>query len=1028
MLSNITNTFFITPPNLTSYIFDKLKNQKVKYGPYTGQTYYSLFDKNFAIYRILSYTKSLILFQSLLLLVIILFFLYKSIISGKLKQYKYFSSLNYKSFSGRFQSRSVKDVLFNSNFNELYTYILNDFRLNRTNNIKFPVSFFSNQLIFVMVTSLFNSSYFNKNNSPKLFEKIKSGISSISLCQVNYSTSYDIYKVDKNITRDEFIQQLLLLNYEIFEFVVIDKHKKVSHIVLNNEHSIDNFLDYLKNQSSGSDVNNNYLPIDLNKIKAIHVDFSQFKGSKGKSNNCFFDVLKSNGINLQDNDILYIRQQIDKTKNEPIDIIDIPKIEKILNTEIYILDFLNQPINSSFLNFGKIFTEKYITMYLSNNHFYKDIPSPTKTYTKNKKNIFCFYDIETVCDDIDFKLLPYSISYCFLWEDEIDKFDFNKIKTQELLKERSYFLTVNINNCDILKDFIIHLNHYLKFYNIKVCGFNNSRFDNFFLVRKMYEFCGYINCFVVKNSIYNFNYFPHEKGGICSSFDLSLLTGPLSLKQLCIDLNANPKKLEFNHKNIQDIYSTTPLDFFMDYINDNEQLKKYNDHDIYSLIDLTRMMKLEYKKLLNVNMFDFITQAQLAGHVLKPELIRNNVIPPDNLELWKWIKESDTGGYCNCFEGEKICINNGILLDINSQYPFVCIENQFPTGKYFHTKEYIKGKLGIYLCKFNQNKLKYPLLPRKEGTNNWNYYNEQTRKITSIEIDYLMENNCDVEVIEGFYWEESSYVFRDYMNRFKTLKENIDKTDINQRPVGWESKRFIYKQMMNIVTGSVMKKYYNNTYDFVKFPNGLNEIPISFNKENQMFLVNRYMTTFDKSKISPIHLGVFIHSYARKYLHETILNRYKTYYSDTDSVILEKIEYEQILNDNPTIIDSDKTGTFGKYKVEMSFDLGYILNKKKYCLVSKDGTKIRYNGLSEKSKWEVIDKNDQIVISGSGKKNVEMFEKLINDKSTSLKIYMSSINRSFKRNLEVKHIDKIIRHKYKKKRPILNIGLNDLGW
>jgi hypothetical protein len=599
------------------------------------------------------------------------------------------------------------------------------------------------------------------------------------------------------------------------------------------------------------------------------------------------------------------------------------------------------------------------------------------TVTYGDNTLYCFYDIETVYTD-NGVLMVYSISYIFLTFEEILLFNYKKyknkynsnIKTQQSKNEKD--LKSNV----LIKSFVDDIDKkLLNKTNVRLVGFNNSAFDNFFVVKEMKN-RGMVDIFykdsedtmrkkdcvfVVKNKIYNFNYSINNSGKYkCSSSDILLITGPLSLKSLTNDMKTEPIKGDWDHNRTQELFEKD-FNSFIKSINTKECIE-YNNNDVFSLIDLSRILQKEYKTIFNddnFNIFNYMTQAQLCGSFLNENYLKKyKCFAPEQKKIWEEIKSADSGGMCRTFSNEeKLKFDKCFLFDVNSLYPFVCLMFDFPCGKMYKTLKEVKNKLGVYLCSINQTNTKYTFIPEKNKKGN-NYYSRIfERRITTYEIEYLRELGCDVLVKEGYYWEDRKPVFKEYMLKFQQLKEEEDLNRIKDKNNFNSSKRFIYKQFLNIATGFVMKGLYRDKYNY--------------------------------KKESTVQLGVFIHALSRIYIHKIGCNNSAIHpiYCDTDSLLIPENELTLFLqtqiNINGNIfkvVDEDKTGKFGLIQEKYVSNETIVLGKKKYLLNNTTLPLFIFAGINNKTEWKVINQIDSsLLLEGKGKNNVEMMNLLQNE-------------------------------------------------
>ena len=128
--------------------------------------------------------------------------------------------------------------------------------------------------------------------------------------------------------------------------------------------------------------------------------------------------------------------------------------------------------------------------------------------------------------------------------------------------------------------------------------------------------------------------------------------------------------------------------------------------------------------------------------------------------------------------------------DVNSLYP-AAMKNKFPIGiptrlkpntpsvKYFNELIGEKTKcpkFGIYRVEYVTNKtLIDAILPRREeGRLKWDL-KDSVGVYNSVDIDNALDLGYKIKIIEGYYWEETEYVFDNYINFLYQFKKNSKK-------------------------------------------------------------------------------------------------------------------------------------------------------------------------------------------------------------------------------------------------------------
>lgn len=162
----------------------------------------------------------------------------------------------------------------------------------------------------------------------------------------------------------------------------------------------------------------------------------------------------------------------------------------------------------------------------------------------------------------------------------------------------------------------------------------------------------------------------------------------------------------------------------------------------------------------------------------------NIAYPAITLEQDRYMRKFYQGGfvYLNPEYKEEI-INNVYVYDVNSMYPSIMRDELLPMGKpRFFRGEPDKSKL--YICKvfikslcLKEGGIPYIVRLGKSSYGSKEYHEDcenQTFFLTSLEIDML--DKCyyikGLKYIEGFYFNTSKELFRDYIAIFNDMKEN----------------------------------------------------------------------------------------------------------------------------------------------------------------------------------------------------------------------------------------------------------------
>lgn len=280
----------------------------------------------------------------------------------------------------------------------------------------------------------------------------------------------------------------------------------------------------------------------------------------------------------------------------------------------------------------------------------------------------------------------------------------------------------------------------------------------------------------------------------------------------------------------------------------------------------------------------------------------------------------------------------GIVLDINSLYPWVMATQMLPFGEgIFFKGQYQKDKLyNVYIqmitCEFE---LKEDYLPTIQLKNNLSFIptqylidsggEEVTMCLTCVDLEIFLEhyNVYNIVYHSGWKFKSSNKMFIDYINY-------------------WMDKKITAEKEGNKAMRTVAKLYLNNLYGkLAKSPLIANKMPYLDEKGVVRFKLMPY------EKVQPIYVpaAAFITAYARKRTIQSAQSVYDRFiYADTDSLHLIGTELPKGLK-----IDAYELGA---WKHESTFEMARFIRAKSYIEVINGKNHITCAGLPK----EGIDK------------------------------------------------------------------------
>lgn len=308
-------------------------------------------------------------------------------------------------------------------------------------------------------------------------------------------------------------------------------------------------------------------------------------------------------------------------------------------------------------------------------------------------------------------------------------------------------------------------------------------------------------------------------------------------------------------------------------------------------------------------------------------------------------------------------LHSGIILDVNSEYPWAMRENPMPfgvpilyTGKYKDNSEYPLYVQQIE-CAF---KLKENHLPTIQIKDNPLYFKKNeyvtsskgmtlTLHLSNIDLALFLDHYDiigEINYVSGYMFRASSNLYNEYIDYFMKEKENSDDNP---------TKRLKAKLLMNNLYGKTGSK----TVTVPRIP--------YLDKEG----VVRYKNG-QEEELEPVYIptAIFTTAYARNLIIRTSQENYGRFiYCDTDSMHLLGTDVPQKMIDTEMI---HKT-KLGKFDLEHTFDKARYLFQKTYLYhaVYKDKPSeliIKGAGMTDDVKKNLSFDNFYIGVTVSGSK------------------------------------------------------------
>lgn len=535
---------------------------------------------------------------------------------------------------------------------------------------------------------------------------------------------------------------------------------------------------------------------------------------------------------------------------------------------------------------------------------------------------YLFFDYETV---IDFNssncMQPYSLSVLRLSSEHLEMLDESDQKGQmdTVNKIRSTYCKTFLGY-DCGQQFIEWFKTISNNIMFIFVGFNNTNFDNFLLLEDFlkYNTLNQEKEIQIDNIFYNGSQLLNFKiDARHNFFDIKKhLVGSLASNCASFKINCCAKK-SFDHAKAQELHDEGML---IDFINNNEELREYNEFDVLA----TAVLFKRYKNALSnipatAKYSDKIHDIKTIGSMIYKvfEDNKNNLrfnLPKLTYQQYTDLQRSKIAGRVEMFNGIQKVEERLVSTDVCSLYPFVMsvLDVYYPCGnKTVEVDEY-KGDdvIGFYYCDIDQSNLKLLDLPniyakKSETENDWAYSGIiENYLISNVMIGLLRKYGCNVNIKNGFVFPErkkSCEMFGFLLDMMQAKNEQDGlKGQLGYNPALRET----LKLLMNSLSGKVIEGLHtektvdvDNVADYLKIKEKAKSINFINNIGGKLFLTYEVdEETICAQQQRPIYLGVLIYDYAKRYMYENSYSKIglsKLLYTDTDA---SKFRYSDFIN------------------------------------------------------------------------------------------------------------------------------------
>ncbi len=486
---------------------------------------------------------------------------------------------------------------------------------------------------------------------------------------------------------------------------------------------------------------------------------------------------------------------------------------------------------------------------------------------------------------------------------------------------------------DCIKDFLNEVVR-KKYRGYRIMAHNGGRFDFNFLMDVLKSrnfnvdmvFQG-SRCLLLK--LYT-QVYRNEEGAITHSnviqFVDSIALLKFGLDALTKDFDVTHKKLNFMDKK----GSERDYEYlYRLYLEKDKRFHDYLTNDVYGLYEVL----MKFKKLIMDNNGQMgMTIASTSLKTFQTGYL-NQKINMTNRESNDEMKKGYYGGRTEIFR-MILPDDKYRCYDVNSLYPYVMFNNEFPISKpkiiHNPTKTMIKEYCGITECTIiAPKKLYLPVLPYKLNLGGHNKLVFPLGKFNghwdNIQLAKAMELGYKI-IPKKMMVFETDYIFKDYVKNFYKLKQSSQANTPSY---------ILAKLMLNSLYGkfaqnqdSEMVVKINNPKDMVDM-----EIVGVVDLDHNLFRVkSESKGNFFIPQIS-IHVTALAQLRLYKFM-ETLVDKGKIVsYCDTDSLFTDGYL--------PT------SNKLGDMKNEYEFAYGYFMLPKTYCIIKRDGSvKVKAKGFT----------------------------------------------------------------------------------
>ena len=673
------------------------------------------------------------------------------------------------------------------------------------------------------------------------------------------------------------------------------------------------------------------------------------------------------------------------------------------------------PHTGNFIGYGQSYSKKQLVRELKKK-FLADGENLTQydgSEDEDDKDIYYyFFDYETVFDPVTMEIIPYAYAIV-------------KCDSQFNIMDTRYHIGMG---CDKnLSDYLFKETPTQdeKKYLI---GYNNSRFDNFILLRhalRNNDYVGYTR--FAGNSIVSATVNKFIIRDLCR-----ILNMPLD--KACKNFKIKMPKLTnaIKHHEIQMHYIDGTLNKYM--VDMHDTIRRYVVRDCECLSELYKVTRDAMHNLVRLDMENHYTLPGMSYAAFK-KIVDHKELPVLNKHHERhdhFVRKAIIGGRSQ-MRCTKRTQSDLYAIDCVSLYPYVMMNREYPIGMPIDTNHYVDNKIGVYhVTIHSQQKHKLNIIPQRDEKTrrlNWAYKDEFKCILSSVDIECLKRHGGDVDIHDGIYWEKTTNKLFDQY--FKPLIAEKMKQDAMEGTPDYNAAiRETTKLLMTSLSGKLAQRLYTTETKMMRNASDIDRFYSSTIAGTQTFVRfgSAYIAKGKKNAFAttPCVYGVLIYAYAREHMYESVLQHLlpeELYGMDTDSAFITRDCLQRI---HPALIGPE----FGQFKIEAQNCDGIFIAPKcymffinRYKIINENDEHItvqhdKHVSKFKKEKISIVD--NRIIIKARFKgvsmnKDVDMHDELVDmilDSDGKVRSGMDSIR--MYREYHSAHNSRVGLHTYKK--------------